>query len=71
MKTKLKELRNRKGLTQEMLANRAGVTRQTIIQLEKGDYNPSLWLAHDIAVELGTKIDELFIFESRGGERYK
>lgn len=39
-----------------------GVRRETIVFLEKGKYNPSLKLAHDIAIVLETKIDELFIF---------
>ena len=62
MQTTIKEFRRKRGLTQEDLADKVGVSRQTIIQLEKGDYNPSLWLAHDLAVELNTKIDALFIF---------
>lgn len=62
MQTKIREFREKRRLTQEQLAKAAGVSRQTIIQLEKGDYNPSLWLAHDLAVELGAKIDELFLF---------
>ena len=63
MKSRIKELRARYGLTQEDLAKKVGVRRETILFLEKGKYNPSLKLAHDIADELKTKIDELFIFE--------
>jgi len=62
MKTKMKELRARYGLTQEELAKKVGVRRETIVFIEKGDYNPSLKLAHDIAKALKTTIDELFIF---------
>jgi putative transcriptional regulator len=49
-----------------------GVRRETILYLEKGKYNPSLKLAHDIAKVLKTTIDELFIFdedEDAGGRR--
>jgi len=60
---KIKEYRAKKGLTQEDLAKKVGVRRETIVFLEQGKYNPSLKLAHDVAQELNTNIDELFIFE--------
>jgi len=61
MKTKIAELRKKIGMTQEELAERAGVTRQTIISLETGRYNPSLLLAHKITQALGQKrIEEVF-----------
>lgn len=63
MKTKIKEYRARYDMTQEDLANKVGVRRETIVFLEKGKYNPSLRLAHDIACALNAKIDELFIFD--------
>ena len=63
MKTKIKELRARYNLTQEDLARKVGVRRETILFIEKGDYNPSINLAHDIARALKTTIDELFIFD--------
>jgi putative transcriptional regulator len=63
MKTRIKELRARYDLTQEELAKKVGVRRETIVFLEKGKYNPSLRLAHEIAKVLETKIDELFIFD--------
>jgi putative transcriptional regulator len=63
MKTKIKELRARYDLTQEDLARKIGVRRETILFMEKGKYNPSLQLAHDVAKALNTTIDELFIFE--------
>ncbi len=63
MKTRIKELRARYNLTQEELAEKVGVRRETIVFLEKGKYNPSLKLAHDVAKALKTKIDELFIFD--------
>lgn len=63
MRTRIKELRARHDLTQADLARRVGVRRETIVYLEKGTYNPSLRLAHDVAVALGTTVDELFIFD--------
>lgn len=63
MRTRIKEYRARLSLTQEDLARNVGVRRETIVFLEQGRYNPSLRLAHDIAVELGAKIDDLFIFD--------
>jgi putative transcriptional regulator len=64
-RTRIKEFRARHELTQEELARLVGVRRETIIYLEKGKYNPSLKLAHDIAKALQTSIDELFIFEEQ------
>ena len=63
MKTRIKEFRARYDLTQEDLARKIGVRRETILFMEKGEYNPSLKLAHDVAKALNTTIDELFIFE--------
>ena len=62
-KTRIKELRARYDMTQDDLARKVGVRRETILYLEKGKYNPSLMLAHQIAKTLKTTIDELFIFE--------
>jgi putative transcriptional regulator len=63
VKTRIKELRARYNLTQEELAKKIGVRRETILFIEKGNYNPSLKLAHDIAKALQTTIDDLFVFE--------
>jgi len=63
MQTKIKELRARHNLTQEDLAKKVGVRRETVLYLEKGKYNPSLKLAHDIAKVLQTTIDDLFTFD--------
>ncbi|MBN2336721.1 helix-turn-helix transcriptional regulator [Candidatus Bathyarchaeota archaeon] len=70
METRIRELREEKGLTQEQLADRVGVTRQTILFLEKGKYNPSLRLAWGIAQVFGRPIEEVFSFsdECQGGE---
>jgi putative transcriptional regulator len=62
-RTRIKELRARYDLTQEDLAREVGVRRETILYLEKGKYNPSLKLAHNIARVLKTTIDDLFIFK--------
>jgi putative transcriptional regulator len=63
MKTRIKELRARYNLTQDDLARKIGVRRETILFIENGKYVPSLKLAHDIAKALKTTMDELFIFE--------
>jgi putative transcriptional regulator len=71
VRTRIKEFRARYDLTQAELAKKVGVRRETIVFLEKGRYNPSLRLAHDVAVALRTTIDQLFIFEddSEEGDR--
>ena len=66
LRTRIKEFRARYDLTQEDLAKRVGVRRETILYLEKGKYNPSLKLAHDIARVLKTTVDDLFIFKDEG-----
>ena len=63
MKTRIKELRARYDMTQDDLARKIGVRRETILFIENGKYIPSLKLAHDIAKVLKTSMDELFIFE--------
>ena len=63
MRTRIKELRARYDLTQEDLARKVGVRRETIVFLEKGKYNPSLKLAYDVAKTLQTTIEEVFIFD--------
>jgi len=69
MKTRMKEYRARYNLTQAQLAEKVGVRRETIVFLEKGKYNPSLKLAHDIAVVLRVKIDDVFIFDDESDEK--
>jgi putative transcriptional regulator len=59
----MKELRAREGLTQAELAEKVGVRRETIVFLEKGKYNPSLRLAHQISGILNAPIDEIFLFD--------
>lgn len=63
LSTKLKEYREAKGLKQVDLAELVGVRRETIVNLEKGKYNPSLKLAMDIAKVFHTTVEELFFFD--------
>ncbi len=65
MKNRLKVYRVMHGLTQEELARALGVTRQTIIAIEKGKYDPSLKLAFKIAKFFGVKIEDIFIYEDK------
>ncbi len=60
---RLKRYRQLMDLTQEQLANQVGVRRETIMRLEKAQYNPSLKLAVDISRAVGTPIEEIFIFD--------
>jgi putative transcriptional regulator len=62
LKNRLEELRKTRGLTQEELADRLEVSRQTIISLENGRYNPSLILAFKIAKLFGLSIEEVFLY---------
>ncbi|MDD4358506.1 MAG: helix-turn-helix transcriptional regulator [Candidatus Pacebacteria bacterium] len=63
MTTRIKELRAKYNLTQEDLAQKVGVRRETIVFLEKGKYMPSLKLAHDVAKVFKSKIEDVFIFD--------
>ena len=65
MQTKIKELRARHNLTQEELAKKVNVRRETIVFLEKGKYNPSLQLAYDVAKVFGLKIEDVFLLEDQ------
>ncbi len=58
----LKKYRQQAGLTQEQLAEKVGVRRETIMRLEKAQYNPSLRLAVDISRAVGIPIEEIFVF---------
>jgi len=64
MINKIREYRLKLKMTQEELASKAKVRRETIVFLEQGKYNPSLNLAYDVAKALKTKIEKLFVFES-------
>ncbi|WP_127020364.1 helix-turn-helix transcriptional regulator [Flagellimonas beolgyonensis] len=63
MKTRIKELRAKHNLTQEDLAKKVNVRRETIVFLEKGKYNPSLQLAYDVSKVFDLRIEEVFVFE--------
>lgn len=63
MRTRIKEYRSQLSLTQDDLAKKVGVRRETIVFLEQGKYNPSLKLAHEVAKALNATIDELFLFD--------
>ena len=64
LKNKIRRFRFDNGeITQEKLANRVGVTRQTIIALEAGKYVPSLSLAFRIARAFGVTVEEVFLYE--------
>ncbi len=64
MKNRLEEFRNLNGWTQQELADRAEVSRQTIISLESGRYNPSILLAFRMANIFKLKIEEIFIYSN-------
>lgn len=68
MKNKLEEYRKIRNEKQEDLANSVGVSRQTIISIEKGKYNPSILLAFKIANHFGKSIEEIFIYEEEEDE---
>jgi len=63
MKNQLAELRTAKGWTQQQLADLVGVSRQTVISLEQGRYNPSIILAFRLARTFETQIEKLFVYE--------
>ena len=66
LETKIREYRAKFGMSQEELAERVGVRRETIVHLENGRYNPSLRLAMNIAKIFGATVEEIFQF--RDGE---
>ena len=59
----VKQHREAKNITQEQLAETVGVSRQTIIAIEKGNYEPSLGLAFKIAKYFKTKVEDMFVIE--------
>lgn len=63
MKNNIKELRAKYNLTQDELAERLGVSRQTIISLEKERYNPSITLAFKLARLFSCQIEDIFVYE--------
>lgn len=64
METKIRQFRQKLGMTQQELADSVGVTRQTVNALENARYNPSLLLAYKITKILGKNyIEDIFIFD--------
>jgi len=63
LKNRSKEFREKFNLTQQDLAEKVGVSRQTIISLENGKYNPSIFLAYKISKVFNSMIEDIFIFE--------
>lgn len=63
MKNRIEEIRKGRGIRQEEFAKALGVSRQTISSLETGRYNPSIFLAHKIALYFGMTIEEVFLFD--------
>ncbi|ATP42142.1 transcriptional regulator [Solibacillus sp. R5-41] len=66
MKNKIRELRNLKKITQEELSKQVGVSRQSIIAIESGKFNPSIELAYNISKVFNCTIEEVFLFEEEG-----
>ncbi|MBQ2921894.1 MAG: helix-turn-helix transcriptional regulator [Tyzzerella sp.] len=63
MVNKVKELREKSNLTQKELGEKVGVSRQAINAIETGKFDPSIWLAYDLAKYFGSNIEEIFDFE--------
>ena len=63
MKSRVKELREAAGLTQKELGEKVGVSRQAVNAIETGKFDPSIWLAYDLASYFAIRIEELFDFE--------
>ena len=63
MQNNVKKLREALGLTQKELGTRLGVSRQAINAIETGKFDPSIWLAYDLARLFGVTIEALFLFK--------
>ncbi|WP_050699027.1 helix-turn-helix transcriptional regulator [Anaeromassilibacillus senegalensis] len=63
MKNRIRELREAQGLTQEQLGKLVGTSRQAIHAIEAEKFEPSIWLAYDIAQVFGCRIEDVFLFE--------
>jgi len=71
MKNNIKVYRAMHDLTQENLAEKVGVTRQTIHAIEKGKYDPSLELAFKLARLFDVRIEDIFLYEDREARNYE
>ena len=63
LKNQVRKLREERGLTQKQLGEQVNVSRQAINAVETGKFDPSLWLAYDIAQLFGMSIEEVFDFK--------
>ncbi|MFD1018622.1 helix-turn-helix transcriptional regulator [Thalassobacillus hwangdonensis] len=63
MENRLAEFRKKHGYSQDRLAARLGVSRQTIISIEKGKYSPSLPLAFELVLTFDVKIEDIFFYK--------
>lgn len=63
MRNNVRRLREERGLTQKELGERVGVSRQAINAIETGKFDPSIWLAYDLAQFFGVSIEALFLFK--------
>ena len=70
-RNKIKVMRAMHDLTQEQLAEKVGVSRQTIVAIEKDKYNPSLDLAFKLARLFGVSIEEIFFFDEEGSSPHE
>lgn len=68
MKNRVRKLRNERNMTQEQLSKRVGVSRQSIVAIETGKYDPSLTLAFKLAKEFNCAIEDVFLFEEEEGD---
>ena len=66
IRNQIRELRAMKEMTQQELADRIGVTRQTIIAIEQDKYSPSLETAFKVAIVLGVSLDQCFQYDPHG-----
>lgn len=67
MRNKLRELREAKGWSQQQMADKLDVSRQTVISIEQGKYDPSLPLAFSIAALFSSRIEDIFIPGNKRG----
>jgi putative transcriptional regulator len=63
LKNRVKAIREKRGLTQKELGEKVGVSRQAINAIETGKFDPSIWLAYNLAQYFGESIEALFLFE--------
>jgi putative transcriptional regulator len=66
IRNRIRELRAERDLTQQDLADKVGVTRQTVIAMEQDKYSPSLETAFKVAIALGVSLEQCFQYDGRG-----